>query len=77
MNFKRTAMIVIAGIALSVCFVAGVPLAPMARWAGVALVTAAVLALAAPYRRTRVFGFLDPWSDPLDQGRDVGGGPVE
>ncbi|HEV7759716.1 MAG TPA: putative lipid II flippase FtsW [Acidimicrobiales bacterium] len=60
--------IVIAGIALSVCFVAGVPLAPMARWAGVALVTAAVLALAAPYRRTRVFGFLDPWSDPLDQG---------
>jgi cell division protein FtsW len=60
--------IVISGIALSVCFVAGVPLAPMARWVGVAVVAATVLALAAPYRRTRVLGFLDPWSDPLHQG---------
>ena len=50
------------------CFVAGVPLAPMARWVGVAVVAATVLALAAPYRRTRVLGFLDPWSDPLHQG---------
>jgi cell division protein FtsW len=60
--------LIIAGIALSVCFVAGVPLAPIVRWAGVAIAAATVLALAAPYRRTRVLGFLDPWSDPLDQG---------
>ena len=60
--------IIIAGIALSVCFVAGVPLAPMVRWAAVVTVAALVLALAAPYRRGRVFGYLDPWSAPLDQG---------
>jgi cell division protein FtsW len=60
--------IIIAGIALSLCFVAGVPLAPIFWWGGAATAVATVLALIAPYRRTRVFGFLDPWADPLDQG---------
>jgi cell division protein FtsW len=40
----------------------------MARWALVGGTTVAVLALAAPYRRTRVLTFLDPWADPLDRG---------
>jgi cell division protein FtsW len=60
--------IVIVGVGLSLCFVAGVPLWAMARWAIVGGSTVAVLALAAPYRRTRVLTFLDPWADPLDQG---------
>jgi cell division protein FtsW len=60
--------IIICCIVLSVCFVAGVPLAPMVRWAAVAGAIAIVLALGAGYRRGRVLGFLDPWADPLDDG---------
>jgi cell division protein FtsW len=60
--------LVIAAIALSLCFVAGVPLKPLVRWGGTAIAVAAALAIAAPYRRTRVFSFLDPWDDPLGQG---------
>jgi cell division protein FtsW len=60
--------IIIVGIALAVCFVAGVPLAPIVSGGAAAAAIAILLALAAPYRRTRVLGFLDPWSDPLDQG---------
>ena len=55
---------VIAGIALSMCFVAGVPLAPIVRWAALGIGIATVLALAAPYRRARVLSFLDPMADP-------------
>ena len=57
-------MLVIAGIALSMVFVAGVPLGPIVRWAGVGVGLATCLALAAPYRRDRVFSFLDPMADP-------------
>jgi cell division protein FtsW len=60
--------IVISGIVLSVCFVAGVPMAPLGLLGAMAAFFAALLAIAAPYRRDRVFGFVDPWSDPLDQG---------
>jgi cell division protein FtsW len=60
--------IVIVAIGLGLCFVAGVPLAPMVRWGSVGAATAVVLALAAPYRRARVLSFLDPWSDPLHNG---------
>jgi cell division protein FtsW len=60
--------IIISGIALSLCFVAGVPLPSMARWAAGGLAVVLTLSVAAPYRRARVLTFLDPWSDPLDQG---------
>jgi cell division protein FtsW len=60
--------LVIAGVALALCFVAGVPMAAMVRWGLLAVSAALVLALAEPYRRTRVLAFLDPWADPLDQG---------
>ncbi|HEY3140355.1 MAG TPA: putative lipid II flippase FtsW [Acidimicrobiales bacterium] len=59
---------VIAAIALALCFVAGVPLAPMVRWASAAATVALVLAVLAPYRRSRVLSFLSPWADPLGQG---------
>lgn len=60
--------IVIVGIVLGVCFVAGVPMAPIARWAGLGAAVLVVLAVVAPYRRARVVGFLDPWNDPLGEG---------
>ena len=60
--------IVIAGIALALCFVAGAPAGPLAGWSTFGLATATGLALAAPYRRARVLSFLDPWADPLHTG---------
>jgi cell division protein FtsW len=60
--------IVLAAIALALCFVAGAPLAPLAGWATIGVGAATMLALAAPYRRSRVLTFLDPWADPMDKG---------
>ena len=59
---------VIAAIALALCFVAGAPLGPLAGWAAFGLTMATGLALAAPYRRARVLTFLDPMADPMDKG---------
>ncbi len=59
---------VIAAIALSLCFVAGTPLGALAGWATCSLAAAIALALAEPYRRVRVLTFLDPWADPMDKG---------
>jgi len=60
--------IVVAAIALTVCFVGGAPLGPLTRWATFGMGAAVALALAAPYRRARVLAFLDPWADPMDKG---------
>jgi cell division protein FtsW len=60
--------LVIAAIALTLCFVAGTPALPLAGWATFGLSAAVGLALAAPYRRDRVLTFLDPWADPMDKG---------
>jgi cell division protein FtsW len=60
--------IVLAAIALALCFVAGTPAGPLAGWATFGLSAAVGLALAAPYRRDRVLTFLDPWADPLHKG---------
>lgn len=60
--------IVITAIALSMCFVAGVPIPALTRWALAGVAVVITLSVTVPYRRARVFSFLDPWSDPLDQG---------
>lgn len=60
--------IVLAAIALALCFVAGAPAGPLAGWSTFGLAAATGLALAAPYRRARVLTFLDPWADPMDKG---------
>jgi cell division protein FtsW len=60
--------IVVAAIAMALCFVAGSPAAPLAGWTAFGLAAATGLALAAPYRRARVLTFLDPWADPMDKG---------
>jgi cell division protein FtsW len=60
--------IVLAAIALTMCYVGGAALGPLARWATFGIAAATALALAAPYRRARVLAFLDPWADPIDKG---------
>lgn len=60
--------IVIVGMVLSICFVAGVPMAPILRWAGLGAGAAVLLAWLEPYRRFRLLAFWDPWADPLGQG---------
>jgi cell division protein FtsW len=60
--------IILAAIALSLCFVAGAPLGRLAGWGALGVGAAVTLAIAAPYRRARVFGFLDPWADPTNAG---------
>jgi cell division protein FtsW len=60
--------IVVAAVAMSLCYVAGSPAAPLAGWTFFGLAAAMGLALAAPYRRARVLTFLDPWADPMDKG---------
>jgi cell division protein FtsW len=49
-------------------FVAGAPLRRLAALASIATVLVTIAALAAPYRRARVFAFLDPWADPMNTG---------
>ncbi|HEY8525903.1 MAG TPA: putative lipid II flippase FtsW [Acidimicrobiales bacterium] len=60
--------IIMAGIAVVLCFVAGVPLGKLAAWSLSGVAAAIALAIAAPYRRARVLGFLDPWADPTNVG---------
>ncbi len=60
--------IVLAAIALTLLFVAGAPLAPLAAWATLGIGVATTLALSAPYRRSRVLPVLDPRADPRDKG---------
>jgi cell division protein FtsW len=60
--------IVLAALALTMCYVGGAPLGPLARWSTFGITAATALALAAPYRRARVLAFLDPWADPMDKG---------
>jgi cell division protein FtsW len=60
--------IILSATALAVCFVAGAPLGRLAGWGIGGVIAATALAIAAPYRRARVFGFLDPWADPSNTG---------
>jgi cell division protein FtsW len=53
---------------LTLLFVAGVPLSRLGVIGVLGASAATLLAFAAPYRRARVFAFLDPWADPLNSG---------
>ncbi len=48
--------------------VAGVPGRTLAAAGGLALAAGLVAIVIEPYRRARVFSFLDPWADPTDTG---------
>src|SRR5690606_20723891 len=60
--------LVLGSIVLTVLYVAGTPLRPLATVAASGAAAAVVLALAAPYRRARVLAFLDPWADYQNTG---------
>jgi cell division protein FtsW len=60
--------LILATIVLTVLFVAGVRLGPLAVVATGGVVLASLAAFAAPYRYRRLMAFRDPWSDPLNTG---------
>ena len=63
--------LVVGSIVASVLFVAGIPLARLSGVMGVGTAAALALALARPYRRDRLFVFLNPAADPLDAGYQI------
>ena len=60
--------LVVGSIVLTVLFVSGVPLRPIATVMAGAVALVGLLALTADYRRARIASFLNPWDDPLNQG---------
>ncbi len=60
--------LVMGAIVITVLFVAGTPVLPLAALSTLGGLVATGLALAAPYRRARVLAFLDPWADYQDTG---------
>jgi len=62
------AFVVITAIAMAILFLGGMN----ARWFAGLLVLLAIgfagLVLSSPYRMQRIFGFMDPWSDPFGKG---------
>jgi cell division protein FtsW len=60
--------LVLGAIVLSLLYIAGTPLVPLAGLATAGAVLASGLALWAPYRRARVLAFLDPWADYQNTG---------
>ena len=60
--------IVLVGVVFAMLYTAGAPALPLARWFVIGTVVASILAYAEPYRRRRLFAFVDPWNDPLDTG---------
>ena len=60
--------LVVVAIVLALLFVAGAPLRKLAVLVSVGAGLAAAASLAVPYRRARVFAYLDPWADPMNTG---------
>lgn len=60
--------LILAGIGVGMLFVAGLPGRDLGKIALVVAVAAPVLAFAAPYRRARLTGFLDPIAERADTG---------
>ncbi len=60
--------VIISAIVGSMLFFAGLRLRILAAIGGVGLVGVGALAMSAGYRRQRLLGMLDPWTDPLNTG---------
>jgi cell division protein FtsW len=60
--------IIIAGMVLTMLFVAGAPLLPLGAVAASGAAVAAWFVAYTPFRRTRFLRFLDPWADPTNTG---------
>ena len=59
---------VLCATALGMLFLAGVPVARFALWAGGGGALMVAIALTKPYIVERLTSFLDPWADPYDSG---------
>ena len=59
---------VLCATALGMLFLAGVPVARFALWAGGGAALMVAVALTKPYIVERLTSFLDPWADPYDSG---------
>jgi len=62
------ALVVIAVTAFSILFLGGMNGRHFVALVGMLAAGFALLVLTSPYRMQRIFGFLDPWSDPLGRG---------
>ena len=62
------AFVVICAIAFGVLFLGGINVRVFALLAIVAVIGFMVLIWLSPYRRDRIFGFMDPWQDPFGKG---------
>jgi cell division protein FtsW len=62
------AFVVIISIAIGILFLGGMRARPFAVLIVVLVVAFAVLIVVSPYRRDRIFGFMDPWSDAFGRG---------
>ncbi|MGB1505038.1 MAG: putative lipid II flippase FtsW [Acidimicrobiales bacterium] len=62
------AILVIGTIVMSMLFLAGAPLGPLTGLGGGGIVLAGLMVWVTPWRRDRLFAFLDPASDPNDAG---------
>jgi cell division protein FtsW len=62
------AFVVIASIAMAILFLGGMNGKWFAGLFVLSLVGFAALILSSPYRMQRIFGFMDPWSDPYGRG---------
>jgi cell division protein FtsW len=63
--------IVLGLITFALLLAAGVRTRHLVNLAGLGISLAAILAISAPYRRARVFAFLDPWSDTSNTGYQI------
>jgi cell division protein FtsW len=62
------ALVVIAVIAFSILFLGGMNGRHFAALLGMLAVGFALLIVFSPYRMQRIFGYMDPWSDPFGKG---------
>ena len=62
------ALVVIAVTAFAILFLGGMNGRHFAALVGMLAAGFALLVLTSPYRMQRIFGFLDPWADPLGRG---------
>ena len=62
------AFVVIAVTAFGILFLGGMNGRHFAALVAMLAVGFAVLVISSPYRMQRIFGFMDPWSDPLGRG---------
>ena len=62
------ALVVIAAVAFSILFLGGMNGRHFTALLGMLAVGFAGLVLSSPYRMQRIFGFMDPWSDPYGKG---------